>query len=342
MVVKKQFYINVITPNRESRYLRQLPAKCVQEGFHFFENSDEDRVWDYIVIHDDLSAPRNFRVRQGGLILISGEPEFIRYYGAGFLRQFDCVITTHSRLKKTKNHRLQNIALNWHFGFKHSTRSYVFSFEDLKSMCEPEKTKNISVITSSLALLPGHIKRRELIEKLKVRYDGKIDFFGKGTCFVDDKSEALLPYKFHLCFENSTDPHYWSEKFADPLLGFCVPVYCGDPCVGEYFDRKAFIPISVDDEVGVYRVIDSILENPDGIYKKMRIDVIKARNALIEKYNFFSVVKDLISEIEAKRINTTSECRKVRPNMSFMESRIGVGIIRLRRFWFKLKRKIVR
>lgn len=336
----KNYYINILTPNREARYLRQLDPRFEQQGFFFFENSEEDRIWDYVVVHDDVSTLQEIKVRAGGLVLLAGEPEFIRYYGRGFLRQFDWAITTHQRLKHRRNHFLQNIALNWHFGYKHSEKQHVYSYTDLGKMPIPEKTKNVSVITSSLELLPGHVKRMELLKKLRKRYGDKIDFFGKGICFIDDKAEALLPYRFHIALENSSDPHYWSEKLADPLLGFCVPVYCGDPCAEDYFGSQTFMRINVENEKEVFDKLDLILADPVKAYHQFLPHVISARNKILEKYNFFPMFVSMIPKFERGDIRSNNGLRKIAPNASFLGSRIGMAIIRTRRLLFRLQRKV--
>ncbi len=48
------------------------------------------------------------------------------------------------------------------------------------------------------------------------------------------KLSVLSQYKFNLAYENSIETDYITEKFFDPLLAGCVPVYMGAPNVDEY------------------------------------------------------------------------------------------------------------
>lgn len=331
-------FINIITPRGEPRYLRQLSSDFRKMGYFFYENSTDARLWDYVIVHDDVSAPQELNVRPGGLVLLAGEPEFIRYYSKKFIQQFDLAITTHQRLKSCPNHLLQNIALNWHFGYKHSEKRYAYSYDDLESMPIPRKTKTISVITSSLTQLPEHIRRQELLKKLKARYGNNIDFFGKGTRFVDDKADALLPYRFHIALENSINPHYWTEKLADPFLGFCVPLYRGDPCAKDYFGKKSFIPIDPHDEKAIFEKIDEILEDPDEIYRDYLPQIVAARNKLLSELNLFPMFVNLISKLRQTPFEAQENKRRIFPNGTFLSSRLGANMLRIRRGLFKLYR----
>lgn len=333
---KSEIYINIITPKREGRYMRQLPVEYAERGIFFFENSEDKRLWDYVIIHDDLDEAMEVDVRPGGLVLLAGEPEITRYYGKHFIRQFDWAITTHKYLKKCPNHIFRNIALNWHFGFKHSDKSCI-PFNKLCEMQPPVKTKNISVITSSLNLTPGHVKRLKVLNDLKLRYPTEIDFFGKGINFIDDKADALLPYRFHICIENSISPHYWSEKLADPLLGFSVPIYYGDPLAEEYFSRDSLIRIDLNNKEDLFKKIDLILDNPQKIYNQYFPRVVEAREKLLHSYNLFPVFVDLIPKLKSLPATKkhSSEHRVVRPNLSFTDSKIGFYRLRAKRFLAK-------
>jgi hypothetical protein len=48
------------------------------------------------------------------------------------------------------------------------------------------------------------------------------------------KCDTLSTYKFDLAFENAIAKDYVTEKFYDPLVAGCVPVYLGAPNVEEY------------------------------------------------------------------------------------------------------------
>jgi len=48
-------------------------------------------------------------------------------------------------------------------------------------------------------------------------------------------------YKFTIAFENASSPGYTTEKIIMPLLGGSIPIYWGNPDIGEEFNPDAFI-----------------------------------------------------------------------------------------------------
>jgi hypothetical protein len=51
---------------------------------------------------------------------------------------------------------------------------------------------------------------------------------------IRSKLNALKRYRFTLAFENSIAEDYVTEKFFEPLLAGCIPVYMGAPNIGEF------------------------------------------------------------------------------------------------------------
>lgn len=58
---------------------------------------------------------------------------------------------------------------------------------------------------------------------------------------VADKLAFQFKHKFVIAFENTSWPGYLTEKFAEAAEANAVPIYWGDPGVGELFNPKAFI-----------------------------------------------------------------------------------------------------
>jgi len=55
------------------------------------------------------------------------------------------------------------------------------------------------------------------------------------------KRQFLSQYKFTIAFENYVYPGYQTEKLYDAMLCQSLPVYCGDPNIGEIFNTKSFL-----------------------------------------------------------------------------------------------------
>lgn len=79
----------------------------------------------------------------------------------------------------------------------------------------------------------------KLNEYKKVDSGGK--FLNNIGSPVTDKIEYLKESKFNIAFENTSSPGYTTEKIFDAFFAGCVPIYWGNPRIGEDFNEKAFI-----------------------------------------------------------------------------------------------------
>ncbi len=88
---------------------------------------------------------------------------------------------------------------------------------------------------------------RQLSKYKKVDAPGKsmnnmpsIDHLYKGDKW-GIKHQFLSSYKFTIAFENYVYPGYQTEKLYDAMLCQSLPIYCGDPHIGEIFNTKSFL-----------------------------------------------------------------------------------------------------
>ena len=57
----------------------------------------------------------------------------------------------------------------------------------------------------------------------------------------DRKRSFLSQYKFTIAFEIYVYPGYQTEKLYDAMLSNSIPVYCGNPFVGDIFNKSSFV-----------------------------------------------------------------------------------------------------
>ena len=88
---------------------------------------------------------------------------------------------------------------------------------------------------------------KELSKYKKVDAPGKsmnnmdsIDTIYKGDIW-ERKRQFMQPYKFTIAFENYSYPGYQTEKLYDSMSVNSIPIYCGDPYIGDIFNTKSFI-----------------------------------------------------------------------------------------------------
>ena len=99
------------------------------------------------------------------------------------------------------------------------------------------KNKLISMITSDKLYSEGHRRRVAFAHRMK----DKLDLFGRGFNEINTKDEGLRDYMFSVAIENIQWPGYYTEKILDCFLTGTVPIYYGDPLIGEVFNMEGII-----------------------------------------------------------------------------------------------------
>ena len=329
----KKARINILTPFLQQTFMRQLPDRLEEEGFLFSENAAAEDHWDMVVVYEGLSAPRTIRCRKGGCVFISGEPPASRTYSSRFLAQFDHVISSHHHPGHPSHHHTQQ-ALPWHFGLNRQNGHFTFHYQDMKDMAPPLKSKRISMITSDKTMMPGHIKRMAFLQTIQKEFKEGIDIFGHGIHPVADKACALLPYQFSICIENAVYDHYWTEKLADALLAFTVPIYHGCRNLSTYFNPNAFISIDIDK---VHQTIDhlkTILLDADEIYSQRKESLTQARTRLLEQYNLFPMLARFFDQY-VKENDSPEQQQVLYPSYHYPEQHLKMALLRLKRYTYR-------
>lgn len=334
--------INILTYLDYNLFSQQLDLNRFSNDFCFFENSDLDIEWDMLVVFEDLNIPKKIKCRKGGLVFIAAEPPMGSVYSYSYLKQFDIILTAHPKVKNFKNIIRQQFFNDWHFGFDSVNKTHKYSFDGIANMTPANKSKNISIITSSLSILPIHLKRLDFIAKIKKTFGDEIDYFGRGFNFVNDKADAILPYRFHICIENTNNEDLWTEKFADPLLGFSIPIYIGCTNMDKYFPKNSFYHLDINDIDGAIILLEEILSDPIKYYNEKIDELVQARNLLIHNYNIYPTLANLY--ISNKPHIRNLMLSHIYPNNTFAEYFLRNNILRIKRrmnkFIHNLKNKV--
>lgn len=127
-----------------------------------------------------------------------------------------------------------------------------------------DKIFGISTIMSYKQDAEGHRLRHILRGKWKVDIPSKI-FHGNQAA---DPNDVRQPYPsdrrecfrmmFHLCIENCRAPGYFTEKLMDCFRSKSVPVYWGDPQIGETFNTSGMILIDGMSTSQILRTISNL------------------------------------------------------------------------------------
>lgn len=296
-------------PHEVTRWLRQFPGQVPKWGRCQFIFDPTVRDYDWLVAYDDLptGTSETLPCPLENTLLVTMEPSSVKLYGASFLRQFGVILTSQEPWAIRQPHAIYSQAgLRWYYGIGKDT---VRDYDALAAMPPPEKTAAISTVCSSKQ--QGHTlhrKRYQFIQWLNKKMP-ELEVFGRGVRFIDDKADAVDPYRCHIAIENHVAPHHWTEKLADCFLGWSLPIYHGCQNVAEYFPEDSFIPIDIQKPDASLAAIQAAIEPAE--YERRLPAIREARRRVLEEYNLFALLSRIIE----------SHSNKTRANGDIIRSR---------------------
>jgi hypothetical protein len=159
-----------------------------------------------------------------------------------------------------------------------------------------DKTKVMSIVLSNKISAPGHKYRHGLVENI-LKNKLPIDIYGKGASRYSDidignnlvkgEFKDVEPYRdycFTVCIENHGSNDYISEKFMNPIMNNCMPVYIGAKNISTYFND--FISLTGDLKTDM-NILIHLLQEPKKYYK----NPYNERN--ICQMNIYEHIKDI-------------------------------------------------
>lgn len=267
--------------------------------------------YDWLVVYDEMPSNSIGTIKKGCeelrcpkecTILATQEPISIKRYSRAYTRQFGHLLT--NRPKEAENHPHYHLGRGYYWWYIGRT------YQEYNSLVLPPKEKLISVISSSKKMCYTKHKARFNLAESLTKSIPEIDWFGRGVKSFDKKYEVLEPYKYHVTIENHIGAHHWSEKLADAFLAECLPFYAGDPVADEIFPKESFIPIPIDNPKVATEIIKEAIAN--GEYEKRRDAILEAKRLILEKYNFWAQVIELIDGASLQKITPVDSNRPVK------------------------------
>jgi len=87
----------------------------------------------------------------------------------------------------------------------------------------------------------------------------------------EDMIRFISEYKFMICFENTVEGTYVTEKIVNALLGRVIPIYYGTSYCTTVFNKDAFLVLEDETEESLQKLVDQVIEldNDDEKYLEM-------------------------------------------------------------------------
>lgn len=256
----------------------------------------DERNYDWLVVYDDLTCREggertSLRVEELSCprehsLLVTAEPSSVKVYADSFTSQFGVVLTSQEPWAiRHPNAVYSQCGLLWFYGH---------DYPKIAASVPLPKSGGISTVCSSKQQSHTlHALRYQFTQKLKAAMP-ELEVFGHGVRPINDKSEAVAPYRYHLAIENHLATHHWTEKLADTFLGLALPLYFGCPNVFDYFPEESLIPVDIRQEDEAMETIARALRDNEWEHRLPAIQ--EARRLCLEQYHLFAVLERLITE----------------------------------------------
>lgn len=307
--------------------------------YQFFVNEDIEDP-DFVIIRGKaLRKVRTFNVAPENVILTTSEPYSVLAYPKDYCKQFGLVCSCQENLKH-KNVKFTPAIIFWFAGVRFDSKGVPSSLKDydyLKATPTPEKTKLISVVSSTKAFTKGHVDRIRFVERLKEYYGDKIDVYGRGYKGFEDKYDVIAPYKYHIAIENSKAKYYWTEKLADSFICGAYPIYYGCTNIDEYFPAGTYSTIDIHDFDGAVEVIDGLIAND--AYEKSKPLLDECKDKVLDEYNLFNYLAGIMDEMNPelpRRAVTIKPCKSMHDMHNVYNYVVKRNIFKVRRFFHRL------
>jgi hypothetical protein len=156
----------------------------------------------------------------------------------------------------------------------------------------PLKNKLCSIMISEKQHTWGHRYRYELVTRI-LATNLPIDIYGRGCRFFRNDTRLCgefremdpimySQYLFHIAIENSSLPHYISEKVINPLLCGTTPLYWGCPNIDTYFPNTTHrLSGNIIEDM---KIIHAILREPFRYKKNINIQSIQDTTNIAETF----------------------------------------------------------
>lgn len=290
-IVLQQFSEKIIDPN-----FIVLPA--VRGG-----------TYDGVVVINEIPKSIRIKARKNFIWKLVQEPyvpgmtQFVDQHSGEYSR-----IYTHNPLDKDPRVQISAPMTPWFVGK---------TIDELRDSEIPKKTKTISAIASTKSFHIGHDNRSRFIEYLvSSKFD--FDLFGIGReNQVDDKWDALAPYRYSIAIENSSQPNYWTEKIIDCFLAYTVPIYFGATNIDKYFPEDSYIWLPIDSPLTALDLLKETIETND--WERRLPALQEARRKCLEEYLLIDYLKKEFERNIDDLLNGPVEKIKIKGKHSVIE-----------------------
>lgn len=153
-----------------------------------------------------------------------------------------------------------------------------------------EKRHRMSIMASYKQMFEGHRLRHQIIQRI-LQTNMDIHIWGRGSQHLyrdsrvkgetEVKHVGFSPYEYTISIENVSYKYWVTEKYYDPILVDCIPLYWGAEGVESVFGSDSHIRLPRDID-GIMNIIVDVYHNP----QKYRRNTSIVKSALLGDKNY--------------------------------------------------------
>lgn len=272
--------------------------------FKFYINSEVKEPDYWFVLENLNKISEECFISPSNIIYLNSETSypkdyFLNQYINSYMSQFSAKYGCYNNFDDYYESTLP--FLPWLINSNNDVTAYKENGRDInyfKNLNSLEKNKNLSVICSTKTYTDDHKARLNFVYKVKEHFQENLDWYGSGINNIPSKWDGIANYKYHIVLENDSRNNLISEKLYDSFLGLAYPIYYGAPNVYDFFPKNSLSKIDIlDIKKSIYIIENCILEKK---YDKNIESLIRAKNMVLEDYNFIKRIINIVNKFENK------------------------------------------
>lgn len=312
----KSIKVKIISPFADRWFLHQIPGD-MRWGNCTFTLDRLDNNYDWLVAYNNIpcalgkSSKKNnekLNCHRMHTMLTTSEPSSISHYSRAFTEQFGCVLTSQAAWALPHEDRIhQQAGLIWLYGIGYEGKAQ--SFYHMVNNPPESKQHDLAMVFSEKKMrMTLHRKRFNFMKEMERQFP-QMHVYGRSKDHIalDDKTDALAPYRYSFAIENHLEKHHWTEKLADAFLGLTLPFYAGCPNAADYFPEESFVPIDIRNPDGTAEIIKRTIKNRE--YEKRLPFIHEARRRVLFEHNLFAILNREIEKRYKPQLNHNAESR---------------------------------
>lgn len=272
--------------------LRQTPGGRGIWGNYAFVSEPQLDPCDAWVVYNNLDTAyaQASHCPPNRTLLVIGEPPSRVGINSAYASQFSAFVGCHPANDHPGLIRTHQ-GLPWWVGVRRRGAGQFearMGYDELSALRHIEKPRLLSLVCSNLIITPDHRKRVRFVQRLAQHFGDRLALYGAGFRPIEDKWDAIAPYKYHIVLENSCVPNYWTEKLADAFLGGALPIYHGCPNIERYFSPESLVRIDIDRPEQAIETIEQVLA--ESRFERVRDAIWEARRRVLDEHNLFALI----------------------------------------------------